>query len=313
MRLHICALAAGLAGLIMAAGPVRAQTDPKTVVATVNGRTVTLGEVDTVLRARNVSPAEVPPDARKRMQYEAACLLVDGILWEQYLQKNGPRIDPAEVNKHMAELEREVKKNGKTMQDYYKDSGQSEASVRAGIASLLQWEAIARKKLSDADVKRYYDDNKDFFDMVKVRASAIMLRVPATGPDADKQAARDKLLAIRANIIAGTIDFAEAARRYSQDVTAAEGGDLGLFPRKMVYEEGIAKTAFSLPVNAVSDVVQCEYGMYLIKVTERTPPEKPSDFEKIKDDVRELCTAELQLAVMSELRKTAKVQFNLTK
>jgi parvulin-like peptidyl-prolyl isomerase len=312
MRLHIWALAVGMAGLV-AVAPARAQGDPKAVVATVNGRTITLGEVDTVLKARNVSPAELPPDSRQRMQYEAACLLVDGILWEQYLQKNGPRIEPTEVNKHMADLEREVKKNGKTMQDYYKDSGQSESSVRAGITSLLQWEAIARKKLSDADVKRYYDENKDFFDMVKVRASAIMLRVPANATEADKQSSRDKLLAIRANVIGGTIDFAEAARRYSQDVTAREGGDLGLFPRKMVYEEGISKTAFSLPVNAISDVVQCEYGMYLIKVTERTPPEKPSDFEKIKDDVRELCTAELQLAVMSELRKSAKVQFSLPK
>jgi parvulin-like peptidyl-prolyl isomerase len=313
MRLHIWALAVGVAGLVAAAGPARAQDSPKTVVATVNGRTVTLGEVETVLKARNMRSAEMPPDSRKRMQYEVACLLVDGILWEQYLQKNGPRIDPAEINKHMDELEREVKKNGKTMQDYYKDSGQSESSVRAGITSILQWEAIARKKLSDADVKRYYDENKDFFDMVKVRASAIMLRVPANAPEADRQAARDKLQAIRANVVAGTIEFAEAARRYSQDVTAQEGGDLGLFPRKMVYEEGISKTAFALPVGAVSDVVQCEYGMYLIKVVDRKPPEKPSEFEKIKDDVRELCTAELQLAVMSELRKTAKVQFTLPK
>src|SRR5262249_54428238 len=159
----------------------------------------------------------------------------------------------------------------KTMADYYKDSGQTEATVRSGIVSILQWEAIAKKKLSDADVKRYYDENKDFFDMVKVRASAIMLKVPAGASDADKQAARDKLLAIRAHVVAGSLDFGEAARRYSQDVTAKDGGDLGFFPRKMVYEDGIARTAFSLPVNAVSDPVQCEYGVYLIKVMERKP------------------------------------------
>jgi parvulin-like peptidyl-prolyl isomerase len=284
------------------------------VVATVNGRSVTLGEVETVIEAHiGKSSPEMPPDSRKRLQFEAASMLVDGILWEQYLQKNGPRIDPAEVKKHLDELEREVKKHGKTMQDYYKDTGQTEASVRSGIASILQWEAIAKRKLSDADVKRYYDENKDFFDMVKVRASVIMLKVPAGAPDADRQAARDKLLAIRAHLVAGTLDFAEAARRYSQDVTAQDGGDLGFFPRKMVYEEGIAKTAFSLPVNAVSDVVQCEFGMYLIKALERKAAEQQSDYEKIKDGVRDLCTAELQLAVMSELRKSAKVQFNLPK
>ena len=69
----------------------------------------------------------------------------------------------------------------------------------------------------------------------------------------------------------------------------------------------------SSPVNAVSDVVQCEYGMYLIKALERKAAEQQSDYEKIKDGVRDLCTAELQLAVMSELRKSAKVQFTLPK
>jgi parvulin-like peptidyl-prolyl isomerase len=313
MKPHIWALA-GVMGLVVAAGAVRAQTDPKTVVATVNGRTVTLGEVDTVLKARTgQTSAELPPDSRQRMQFEVASVLVDGILWEEYLKKEGPRIDPAEVQKRMDELDQWVKKQGKTMANYYKDSGQTEASVRAGIASILQWEAIARKKLSDADVKRYYDENKDFFDMVKVRASAIMLRVPAGAPEADKQAARDKLLAIRAHLVAGALDFAEAARRYSQDLTAKDGGDLGFFPRKWVYEEAIAKTAFSLPVNAVSDVVPCEYGMYLIKVTDRKAAEQQSDFEKIKDRVRDMCTAELQLAVMTDLRKAAKVQFSLPK
>jgi parvulin-like peptidyl-prolyl isomerase len=315
MRLHIWALAAlaGAAGLVVSANPARAQTDPKTVVATVNGRSITLGEVETVIKARNMPTGDAVGEARKRLVYEVTCMLIDGVLWEQYLQKNGPRIDPAEVKKHMDELEREVKKHNKTMADYYKDSGQTEATVRSGIVSILQWEAIARKKLGDAEVKRYYDENKDFFDMVKVRASAIMLKVPASASDADKQAAREKLLAIRAHVVAGTLDFAEAARRYSQDATAAEGGDLGFFPRKMVYEEGIARTAFSLPVNAVSDVVQCEYGMYLIKVMERKAAEQQSDYEKIKDGVRDLCTAELQLAVMSDLRKSARVQFNLPK
>ena len=64
----------------------------------------------------------------KQLRYEAACLLVDGALWEQYLQKNGPKIDKAEVNKRFAELEEAVKKAGKSMAEYYKDTGQTEAA-----------------------------------------------------------------------------------------------------------------------------------------------------------------------------------------
>src|SRR5262249_28936262 len=158
-----------------------------------------------------------------------------------------------------------------------------------GIQAALQWEEIAKAKITDADVRRYYDENKDYFDEVLVRASHVVLKVTKNAPEADKKAAREKLQAIRANVVAGKIDFAEAAKRYSQDQTAKDGGDLGMFPRKMVMAESIARVAFSLPVNGISEVVETEYGLHLIKVTERKPGEKPSEFEKIKDAVRDLC------------------------
>jgi parvulin-like peptidyl-prolyl isomerase len=312
MRLHIWALAA-LAGLASAAGIARAQADPKAVAATVNGRTITLGEVDAAIKARGPLPIEISADTRKRMQYDVLCMLIDGRLWDEYLQKNGPQIDKAEIDKHVADLEAEVKKHNKTMEDYYKESGQSEASLRAGFQAALQWEAMAQHKITDADVRRYYDENKDYFDDVMVHASHIVLKVGKNAPEADRKAAREKLLAIRANLVAGKIEFAEAAKRYSQDQTAPEGGDLGTFPRKMVMAESIAKVAFSLPVNGISDVVETEFGLHLIRVTERKGGEKPSEFEKIKDAVRDLCAAELQLAVMQQVRESAKIEITLPK
>jgi parvulin-like peptidyl-prolyl isomerase len=311
MRWHIWALAA-LAGVAAAAGTAGAQTDPKTVVATANGHSVTLGEVDAVISARP-QPANTSEAEMKQLRYEAACVLVDGLLWEQYLQKNGPKIDKAEVNKRFAELEGAVKKAGKSMADYYKDTDQTEATVRAGIVSILQWDAIARAKINEAQLKRYYEENRDYFDRVTVHARHIVFRVPASAPDSERQEAREKLLAIRAHLVAGTLDFAEAAKRYSQDTTAEQGGDLGTFPRKFVMPESIARVAFALPVNAVSDVVQSEYGLHLITVVERKGPEagRAAGFESVKDEVRERCADELRLAVMQQLRQAAKIQFNL--
>jgi parvulin-like peptidyl-prolyl isomerase len=309
MRWHIWALAA-LAGVAVGAGTAGAQMDPKTVIATANGRGVTLGEVDTVIKARPL-PANTSEAEMKQLRYEAACLLVDGLLWEQYLQKNGPKIDKAEVNKRFVELEEAVKKAGKSMPDYYKDIGQTEATVRAGIVSMLQWDAIAHTKISDAQVKRYYEENKDLVDGVKVHASHIVLKLAANATQPEKQAAHEKLMAIRAHLIAGTLDFAEAAKRYSQDATAQEGGDLGTFPRKFSMPEAIAKVAFSLPVNGVSDVVQSEYGLHIITVSERKGPERPTTFEQVKDQVRELAAEELRQSVMQQLRQSANIKFTL--
>jgi peptidyl-prolyl cis-trans isomerase C len=312
MRGHIWALVA-LAGVAAAAGVARAQADPKAVVAVANGRKVTLGEVDALLRTRQL-PADTTEADLTRLRYEAACMLVDGILWEQYLQKNGPKIDKAEVDRRLAELAAIVKKAEKSMDDYYKETGQSEASVRAGIVSVLQWDAIARSKVSDAQVRRYFDEHPDYFSHTLVHASHIVYKVAPDATAEQKQEARKNLLAIRANVAAGTIDFAEAARRFSQDATAKDGGDLGpAFPRHGFMPEGIAKAAFGLPVGGVSDVVESEYGLHLIKVTGRELPKsgQPPTFEEVKDEVREVCSQNLRQATMQQLRQAVNVKFNL--
>ena len=120
-------------------------------------------------------------------------------------------------------------------------------------------------------------------------------------------------MAIRAHIVAGKLEFAEAARRYSQDAGAADGGNLGTFPRKMAMPESISKAAFALPANGVSDVVPCDFGLCLIQVTERKAPERQTEFEKVKDEVRDLCFGEMQQAVMQQLRKDAKIKITLPK
>ena len=75
-------------------------------------------------------------------------------------------------------------------------------------------------------------------------------------------------------------------------------------------DESFARAAFSTPVNGVSDVVPTDSGLHLIKVTERKAGE-PSDFSKIKEEVRKCCVEEMRMRLVDELRKTAKIEVNL--
>lgn len=62
-------------------------------------------------------------------------------------------------------------------------------------------------------------------------------------------------------------DFANLAKQYSQDSTASNGGDLGLFSKgKMVPE--FEKAAFALKEGETSELVKTVYGYHIIKVTE---------------------------------------------
>jgi peptidyl-prolyl cis-trans isomerase SurA len=98
----------------------------------------------------------------------------------------------------------------------------------------------------------------------QTHARHILIRVNEVVSEAE---ARRKLENVRERIANG-VDFAEQARLYSQDGSAAKGGDLGwLNPGDTVPEFERAMDA--LKDNELSPVVQSPFGMHLIQVTER--------------------------------------------
>jgi peptidyl-prolyl cis-trans isomerase C len=279
-------------------------------VAVVDGTPITMAEVEAVLKQGGPTATPLTAAQRRQMQMEAVGMLIDDLLMQQFLRSHGPKIDPAEVNKRLAELEESLKKQGKTLQDFFKESNQNEAQLRINIVNMLQWAEYVKAHLTDADVKRYYEESKDFFDRIAVRASHVVIRVSPTASQTERDGVRAKLQSLRQEILTGKMDFAEAAKKYSQCTSAPNGGDIGYFPRKLAVDEAFGKAAFALKVGEISDVVQTDYGLHLIKVTDRKPGQ-PSDFNKIKEDVRELCIEEMRMALLAQQRKLAHVEINL--
>jgi len=305
------AVLAGLAGAAAAQTSRPASPPPPTKpAAVVNGTPILVSDLDAALNRDGPAPVELTQQQRQEQRYGALQLMIDDMLFKQFLWENAPRIDPALVTKQMTDLEGYMKKQNKTMDDYYREAHETEAQVRSNIVTKLQWQAYVSTKHSEPDLRRYYDENKDFFDGVLVRASHIVMRVAPTATEAERQAVRNKMLALRQDIVAGKIDFAEAAKKYSQCPTAPNGGDVGTFPRKGAVDEAFSRAAYTMKVGEISDVVQTEYGMHLIKVTERKPGQ-PSDYEKVKEHIPELIDFEIQAGIVAKMRRAAKIEINL--
>jgi parvulin-like peptidyl-prolyl isomerase len=290
--------------------PTAATTPAVKPAAVVNGDTIPMSDVEAVLKQAGPTAVPMNEEQRRGAQHQALAMLIDETLIHQFLKEHGPVVTDADVNRKLEELDAGWRKENKSLAEFARERGLSEAQVRTEVTYALRWHAYVRQQISDAMVEKYYAENKDFFDGVLVSASHIVLRIQPGAPAADQQAARQKLADVRAQIAANKLEFADAAKKFSQCPSAQNGGDIGQFPRKWVVDEAFAKAAFAMKVGDVSDVVQSEYGLHLIKVTNRTPGQ-PSDFAKIKESVRELCAEEARQTLLVRIRKDAKIVVNI--
>ena len=134
--------------------------------------------------------------------------------------------------------------------------------------------------VADADIRAFYDQNPDMFagqDSVHVRHIILLSH---EGDQEQQKADRlAQMKAIRTRALNGE-DFAELARQYSQDNVAQQGGDLGYFPRGMMVKP-FEDAAFALKKGQISDVVETQFGLHLIKCIDKKSA-RPIPFEEAK-------------------------------
>ena len=121
---------ASVAVLVMC-GTICAQPpgSPAETAATVNGETIAVAELDAAL---NVNLPAAPLTVGQRRQLRAALLndLIDDKLVKQFLAKNGPKADPAEIDAQMTSLKARLVKENRTLADFLKETGRTEAQLR---------------------------------------------------------------------------------------------------------------------------------------------------------------------------------------
>ena len=118
--------------------------------------------------------------------------------------------------------------------------------------------------VADADIRRYYDDNKKRFER-RGRAVVSLLVIPRTVSAADSQAVRSRVDSLRAEIQRGA-NFEDVAARESEDqFTATTGGSMGTRGRGSM-DPAIEKAAFALRAGELSQPVLATDGYHLLKV-----------------------------------------------
>jgi peptidyl-prolyl cis-trans isomerase C len=244
------------------------------VVARVNGESISKTEFeDAVKSVEGQAGRPVPAEERDQVYRMVLDQLVTGHVLLQESKTRKVAVPDAEVDSRIGQLrqrfpsEDEYKK-ALAARNLTPDKVRDEIKKQLAIEKMIESEVSPQVNVSDHDVKDFYDKNPQQFQQPESwRASHILVMVPQGATDAQKKEARAKIDDVATQVKAGG-DFAELAKKYSQDGSAQSGGDLNYFSRgQMVkpFEDAVA----SLKVGEVSGVVETQFGFHVIKLTDK--------------------------------------------
>jgi peptidyl-prolyl cis-trans isomerase D len=150
------------------------------------------------------------------------------------------------------------------------------------VVVLDQEKVAATIQVTDAQLRAAYSNSLDNFRMPeRVHARHILLKTDGKS-DAEKKALKAKAEDLLKQLKNGA-DFAELAKKYSEDGTKDQGGDLGWFTHGQMVPE-FDSAAFALKPKELSGVVTSQFGYHIIQVLEKDPA-KLKPFEEVKDQL----------------------------
>ena len=290
------------------------------VAAKVNSEIITLSVIEEraeILRQKYVgAPISI---SEQDLLKEALNMVIEERLQIQEGKKFGFVIDKDAVDAAMEEI---IKKNDLAdgqLQEMLKREGRTLKSYKNHIrdqimvSKITRFEIGNRVKVSEKSIIKYYKENqKEFWQEGKVKARHILFIAERGSSEKIRREKLQQAKKILLKLRKGN-DFAKLAMKYSEDISASNGGDVGFVGRgKMVPE--FEEAVFNLKPGQVSDIVKTEYGYHIIKV-EEVLPGKTLTLKDVKNRIHKILFMQKQKQVyddwIDELKNSAFIEITL--
>ncbi len=262
--------------------------EPDRVVATVNGVPIQNSKVEEVLQANKMQAQSrgraLSADDEKVLRAASAKALIDEELLFQAAEKANLRPTPKDIDDEIQHVKSQLGSE-ENFKKFLQQIGQTEEQVRKDAARRLEVQKYVRTVVKgaavpEAEVRKYFDTNKAQFQATEtVHAQVIVVKAAASDPDGKKADARKRIEEAHRRAVAGE-DFGALAKAYSQIENAKQGGDMGFFPRGVMFPK-FEEVAFGTPPGKVSDVFETPAGFNVLKILEKRPA-RPLEFDEVK-------------------------------
>jgi peptidyl-prolyl cis-trans isomerase SurA len=278
---------------------------PDNVAATVNGRTITYGNLDKQFQAQFMAATERPSDDQMEIQkLEVLRTLVDNEIMLQRAERLGLMATDADVESKFAEL-----KAPYTQEEFQKQLAARKMSVDdmkaqlkrdLSVTKLFNKEITSHISISDKDVNDFYNANKSSFNFPEPQVHlAQILVTPNPDPNVrnlkndkaqNEDQARKKIEMLAARMRQGE-DFAMLAQNFSEDTQSApNGGDLGFVPDSALEKANadLRKVIQAASPGQVTPVVKSPEGYRLFKVYSKEPAgQRELTDPRVQQNIRE--------------------------
>lgn len=160
--------------------------------------------------------------------------------------------------------------------------GKIKILLREDLREKLLSERIKRKrfpngiKVTDKEVREFYQQYKDSLPPSSNEYEIAHIFIKRNVTEDEKKIAYEKAILILDSIKNG-YDFAELAKRNSDDIQSAKnGGDLG-YARRGVFVKEFEEVLFTLNnPGDLSDIIETEFGYHIIKLTDKRGDQRRS-------------------------------------
>lgn len=289
-------------------------------VVKVNGSVITKPELDRAVKtllAQNKVTQALPPEQMKK----AADSALEQLTSAELLYQEGKKLEIKDLEQQVEQKYQKNRASFPTKEEYekaLKGTGMTEAEVREMmrkeivVNNFVDKQFSSKATCSDAEARKFYDDNKAklFVKGERLRARHILVSVDQKGGPEEKKKAREKAEALLKRVQKGE-DFATVAKAESTCPSRANGGELGVFGKGQMTPP-FEKAAFALKGKGeLSKVVETEFGYHIVKLEERIAPSSDR-FEDVKFQIVQYLkmeqTRKAVAAFLSELRHKAKIE-----
>jgi peptidyl-prolyl cis-trans isomerase SurA len=293
------------------------------VVAKVNSEIVTLSAVQDRLFVISQQMQSSGTEEKMPSQDELMKTALNSIINERLQAQEAKKVGYTVTEESLLKALDDIKKKNNVTDEQFKEmlarEGRSIESYKEIIRDQILVSRISQMQMGniqtvpEEEIKKYYVKNqKAFWNPPRVKARHILFIVDEGALEKDIRLKKIKAREILRRIRAGK-NFAELAKKYSEDVSAHEGGKIGVVEHGMLVPE-FEEVVFRLKSGEVSDIVKTRYGLHIIKCDDVIAGHsKP--FVEVKEKILGLLSFNKRKKIydnwVNELKKTAFVEISL--